>query len=87
MSQLKQAFAFILFLTQIGLISPPAAYAQAEDTASPGPTADEMHQLVAPIDAVAMLCCCSLTEPRARNLNLSAAVFFRQSAFRYPRNA
>jgi len=49
MSQLKQVFAFILFLTQVLLISPPAAYAQAGDTASPGPSVDELHQLVAPI--------------------------------------
>jgi hypothetical protein len=49
MSQLKQAFAFVLILTQVVLISPLAACAQAEDTASPGPSADELHQLVAPI--------------------------------------
>jgi len=49
MSQLKQAFTFILILTQVVLISPLAAYPQAEDRSSPGPSADELHQLVAPI--------------------------------------
>jgi len=49
MSQLKRAFAFIIILTQVVLISPLAAYAQAGDSASPGPSADELHQLVAPI--------------------------------------
>src|SRR5713226_8968267 len=51
MSQFRQTFAFILIWTQVVLFSLLlAAYAQAAgDTASPGPSADELHQLVAPI--------------------------------------
>ncbi len=50
MSRLRKAFAFILVWTQIVLFSPLYARAQANgDTANPGPSADELHQLVAPI--------------------------------------
>jgi len=41
MSQLKQAFTFILILTQVVLISPLAAYPQAADTASPDQALDD----------------------------------------------
>ena len=50
MSQLRKAFAFILVWTQIVLFSPLDARAQANgDATNPGPSADELHQLVAPI--------------------------------------
>jgi hypothetical protein len=49
MSQLAQALALALIWTQILLFSPMAAYAQSEDSAATAPSADELHQLVAPI--------------------------------------
>jgi uncharacterized membrane protein YgcG len=45
-----KTFAFVLIWTQIALLSQMIAYAQgAGDTANPGPTTAELHQLVAPI--------------------------------------
>jgi hypothetical protein len=45
-----RTFAFVLIWTQMALPSPLTAYAQgAGDTANPGPTTAELHQLVAPI--------------------------------------
>lgn len=50
MLQLCRVLAFMLICTQIMLASPVLADAPgAEDTANPGPTTEELHQLVAPI--------------------------------------
>ncbi len=50
MSHFCKTFAFVLIWTQMVLQSPLTVYAQgAGDTANPGPTAAELHQLVAPI--------------------------------------
>ena len=50
MAHFRQAFAITLIWASIVLYSPLSVYAQAaSDTANPGPTTDELHQLVAPI--------------------------------------
>src|SRR3984885_4738712 len=50
MAHFRQAFAITLIWASIVLYSPLSVYAQtAGDTANPGPSVDELHQLVAPI--------------------------------------
>ena len=50
MAHFRQTFAITLIWASVVLYSPLSVYAQAaSDTSNPGPTADELHQLVAPI--------------------------------------
>jgi uncharacterized membrane protein YgcG len=50
MSHFRQAFAISLIWALVVLYAPLSVYAQpASDAANPGPTTDELHQLVAPI--------------------------------------